>query len=397
MIACDSNSGGDDSDDETPQVNVKGDVAGAVQHDGTGMMLPGITVTIGSLQTTTDSEGRFSFKDVAGGSKNLQVTTTGYDSYSATISVKSGTNSHNISLIRTAHYQYQSDSGDFDLYLPPSVSTFRGVIFLGEPQTQDARGFAHGNSVSGAAPGLNVFVAAERARSLQLAEKHGLALLGSRNTARGPVKSTIQTALNRFAADSAHPELAQAPVLATGFSWGGCISFEFAKTLPERTIGFITGKGQCHDEFGTSESTRSVPGYLFIGESDLQVRFENISALFNEHRALGALWALAIEQGSDHVPVVDQTLLYNWEDFILGARLPASVVPGEPVVLNPMNEASGWLGNWQSFEMADFGSYTGDKLTASWVPSLQTAQDWQTFVSAPPGKKENSWTGADRN
>ena len=109
------------------------------------------------------------------------------------------------------------------------------------------------------------------------------------------------------------------------------------------------------------------------------------------------MWALAIESGADHTPVADQTLLFNWEDFILETRLPQTVVPGEPVILNVIDEASGWLGNRQSFETADYGSYNADKLNASWVPSMQTAQDWQTFVSSNPGKKGKSWKGADGN
>ena len=232
MIACDSNSGSSDTGDKTPPDNVSGNVSGVVQDAGTGTLLPNIAVTLNSVQTTTDSDGRFAFQDVAVGSKVLEATTTGYGTYTEEINVQSGTNNHDISLIRKAHYQFLSNWGDLDLYLPPSVFTFRGVIFLGEPSGQDARGFASGIPRTSAAPGLNEFVNAERARSLQLAEKHGLALMGSHNANRSRIEDTILAALQQFAGDGAHPELAQAPVLATGFSWGGCLAYEFAEYSP---------------------------------------------------------------------------------------------------------------------------------------------------------------------
>jgi len=390
MIACDSNSNGSNDDSDTGNETASGNLSGVVQDAVTKTPLPGITVTLNLVETTTDQDGRFAFQDVSVGIRNLKATTTGYDTYDVRIQVQPGENTRDISLNRTYHYQLVSADGlpgNYDLYIPPGVSTIRGVIFLGNPSGVDTRGFASGNPMNSAFPGRDELIALDRARSLQLAEKYGLALMGSEGVFNERVTDTILAALEQFATESARPELAQAPLLMTGFSLGGCISYRFAQDRPERTIGFMSQKGGCHTSFGTSQSTRLVPGYLFIGGDDTDSRFDNISQLFEEHRSQGALWALAIEQGVDHFPVVDQTLLFNWADFILEARLPEAVAPGEPVVLKVIDEASGWLGHQQSFSTSDYGSYSEDKLKASWLPSMQTAQDWQTFVLFIPGKK----------
>lgn len=53
-------------------------------------------------------------------------------------------------------------------------------------------------------------------------------------------------------------------------------------------------------------------------------------------------------------------------------------------------ESSGWLGDRDSFSVAGYPCFTGDKSRASWLPSEQTAREWQammgtaTTVSACP-------------
>ncbi|NNE46779.1 MAG: hypothetical protein HKN37_08985 [Rhodothermales bacterium] len=376
-IGCDSSVADDPPADDLPVT-----LSGVVRDQDTNSPLSDITVELNSAQTkTTDQAGRFEFRDVPLGANALRVSETGFDDYTRQINVSAGDNSHDVSLLRITLYEFD-EAGDFyELYLPAGGSTYRGVIFLGEPSTQDTRGFASGIPRTNAAPGLNEFVAAERQRSLQLAETYGLALMGAEVT-----RSTVflVRALEHFAEESGHPELAKAPVLAMGFSFGGCLAYEFTLDHPDRVIGFMTAKGSCHD-LGDAGLARRVPGYLFIGGEDAPNRALNITDVFEENRPQGALWSLVIEQGTGHIPVDDQTLLFNWMDAVLEARLPETPPPGEPVVLRAIDEATGWLGNRSSFEIADYAGYDADRLQASWLPSMQTAQDWQAFASSVAG------------
>lgn len=373
-IGCDSNVADDPPADDLPVT-----LSGAVREQGTGSPLSDVTVELNSDQTTTtDQAGRFEFREVPVGTNALLVREAGFDDYTIEIFVRAGDNIHDVSLSRKTLYEFDGAGDLYEIYLPAGGSTYRGVIFLGEPSTQDTRGFASGIPRTNAAPGLNEFVAAERQRSLQLADTYSLALMGAEVTT-----STVflVRALEHFAEESGHPELAKAPVLAMGFSFGGCLAYEFTLDQPDRVIGFITQKGQCHD-LGDAGLARRVPGYLFIGSEDAPNRALNITDVFEENRTQGALWALTIEQGAGHTPIDDQTLLFNWMDAVLEARLPETPPPGEAVVLRPIDEATGWLGNRSSFEIADYAGYDADRLQASWLPSMQTALDWQAFASS---------------
>lgn len=214
-----------------------------------------------------------------------------------------------------------------------------------------------------------------------LAEKYGLALMGVEGTALdGNGTRSVLAALEQIAGESGHPELAHAPLLMMGFSFGGGFAYEFAIQHSERAIGFISQKACCYSR-SNAVVPRLVPGYLVVGEMDTIGRAEAGIGLFEGERAQGALWALAVEPGAGHVAVCDQALLLHWMDVILERRLPETVIPGAPVALNALDEGSGWLGHQETFAIADHASYTDDRLQASWLPSSQTAQDWQAFVS----------------
>jgi hypothetical protein len=49
--------------------------------------------------------------------------------------------------------------------------------------------------------------------------------------------------------------------------------------------------------------------------------------------------------------------------------------PGPPDPTVP-----GWLGNRSTGAIAGFACYSDNKLLASWLPSEQTARDWQAMV-----------------
>jgi hypothetical protein len=182
---------------------------------------------------------------------------------------------------------------------------------------------------------------------------------------------------------SARPELAHAPLLFHGNSGGSCATYDFTVQRPERVIGFIIAKAS-NCLFLDASPAIGVPGYLIFGELDpvLPAAASQMTALFERHRANGAVWALAVEPGAGHDHVEDRELLFNWMGEVITRRLPATTTPGTPVQLRPIAAASGWLGNRTSRVIAEHGCYTEDKLTASWLPSEQTARNWQAMVSS---------------
>ncbi|HUF11171.1 MAG TPA: carboxypeptidase-like regulatory domain-containing protein [Rhodothermales bacterium] len=377
FVGCDSSS---DSDDPS------GSLSGIVREEGTQTPLPNISVELGSVETTSDQNGHYTFSELpVGQSMALRASANGFELFSANVVLQAGSNSRDIVMVRKTYYTYDFEKGDFGLYLPPGIATYRGAIFwVGPPQEEsDTRGFASGNPTS-SVPAINAHVAALRVLALQLADEHGLALMGALIVNEEPFSAlsfdNVLKALEQAADESGRSELAQVPLLIMGHSRGGCYSYAFTRARSERTIGFMSSKGNCHIE-GDAGAAKSVPGYLFIGATDEESRRDNITDVFETNRSTGALWALATEPGAGHTPVNDYDLLGNWMDAVIAGRLPAT---GGSVTLRSIDEATGWLGDRESRSIAEYAAYEGDRLQASWLPSMLTAEDWEAFVSAVP-------------
>lgn len=288
-------------------------------------------------------------------------------------------------------FAFSSPLGDFAIYLPPGVSTYRGAFLVAPGFEADTRMIADRRfEVEGGSFGGGDFdepnFQAYRTRVLALAQQHGLAVMGARLSANATVGVSLDNLLStmaQLATESGHPELATAPFLFDGLSAGGCFALAFTRRYPERVIGFWTQKGGCHGE-GDGLAAKQVPGFLVIGGADEPSRCLNLTDLFQNNRPLGALWALAVEPGAGHTRVLDSNLQFNWMDTVLESRLPENAAPGAPVVLRPIAEASGWLGDRETGAVAPFDDYDKDRAQASWLPSAQAAADWSAFVS--PGR-----------
>ena len=288
-------------------------------------------------------------------------------------------------------FDYSSPLGDFAIFLPPGISTYRGVYLVGPPAGGDTRMIAdrrfeggqfdnHGGDFE--EPNFQAY----RTRVLALAQKHGLAVMGGRlptnETALDRLEN-LRNAMTELATKSQHPELAMAPFLFDGLSAGGYFAYAFTRLHPERVIGFWTQKGGGHD-VRDGLAAKQVPGFLVIGGADTELRCLNLTALFENNRPAGALWALAVEPGAGHTRVLDADLQFHWMDAVLESRLPASPAPGASVILRMIDEGSGWLGDRETAAVAQLNAYNKDKTQASWLPSAQVAADWSAFVS--PGR-----------
>jgi len=380
-VGCDS--GGGDTEDPT------GSLSGIIREDGTQTGLASVSVQLGSAQTTTDQNGHYTFGQFpTGQSLLLQAKVTGFDNFTANVVLQAGNNSRDIAMVRKRYYTFDSETGGFGVYLPAGVSTFKGAVFLvGPPQDEvDTRGFASGRATT-ADPTFAAYTAALRERMLQLAGEHGLALMGAKVVNETRFSSTsfnnVLKALEQVADESGRPGLAGVPLLLMGHSRGGCYAYAFALARSERTAGFFTSKGNCHI-VGDAGGAKSVPGYFFIGATDEAARAENITQVFEPNRSTGALWALATEPGAGHTPITDLDLIADWTDAVLTSRLPVGDPPAGIIQLRSIDPATGWLGDRGTRSIAQYAAFEGDKEQAAWLPTMQSAEDWQAFVSATP-------------
>jgi hypothetical protein len=267
-------------------------------------------------------------------------------------------------------------------YLPGGVATYEAaVVFLPglrDPATGndlDSRALVRGTSEGGCSIWCSPVERAEvRSRALELAGGK-VALIGTTTLIDNPASyDTLLRALSDFATQSQHPELADIPILFVGHSMGGCTAYGFSRVHGARVAGFLTMKGACHNP-GPAEAAAGVPGHFLIGALDEPYRRDNITAVFEAGRAAGTPWAVSTDP-FHHGPIVDFDLMFDWIDAVLGARLPET--PGGP--LRPITVTDGWLGDRSSGEISTYPCFGSTPSRASWLPSEETALDWQRMA-----------------
>lgn len=377
-IGCDSGATDDEPDDQVSTATL----SGVVRELGFESPISAAEVSVAGAHATTGQDGRFELLNLAvGASVTIEATAAGHHSYRESIAITAGENIRDIWLERSETYTRD----EVIVYLPPEVNDFTGLIWVLPGAGGDTIPFVRGLDVEGAPAAV---VRDLRERILDLLELHGMAWMGNnrfplqqRTSANRGMYLEILEVVEQIAEESGHPELVQAPLLLVGISEGGCHANAFNKLFSSRLMGFVTMKGGCHDQV-VDESGRSTPAYLFIGELDTESRADNLTNLFEPNRAEGAPWALAIEPGTGHEPVADNTLLINWMDAVISRRLPETVTPDIQPTLPPVDETSGWVGNRTTFSISEYACYEGDPLQASWLPDEQTARDWQAMVSS---------------
>jgi pimeloyl-ACP methyl ester carboxylesterase len=273
--------------------------------------------------------------------------------------------------------------GNAVAYLPAGVAQYEAAIVflpgLRDPSTGldlDSRAL-----VSGTPPpsGCSIWCSqAERdevrSRALQL-KGGNVVLIGTTTLVDNAASyDTLLLALSDFAAQSQHPELANVPILFVGHSMGGCTAYGFSRVHGARVAAFFTMKGGCHNP-GPAAGAAGVPGHFLIGALDAPHRRDNITAVFEAGRAAVAPWAISID-AFHHGPVVDFDLLFDWVDAILAARLPLTT--GAP--LRAINVTNGWVGVRGSGVIGPYPCFSRIPLKASWLPSEETARDWQRMA-----------------
>jgi hypothetical protein len=338
-------------------------VSGLVLDAGTRAPVDGALVTLGAAAVTTGEDGRFAIVGVpVGAALSMTVSRNGFETYAHTIAVLAQSKEHLVLLVRNHIYV----SGTTTAYLPPAVARLRGALVV----------------LPGSGGDMRPFITAEREGGpyAGLAEKHGLALVGA---AAG---TGVQLrALEAIALESGRPELATAPLLLAGYSEGACFAFRSSIENAERIIGALVMKAAWTTCAASGEldaaPLRAVPVYILVGE------FENPpvpTALFEEHRAEGAVWAIAVQKGKGHEAPGpdDDPWIIEWLDAVLTYRLPGGDASGTAATLRPIPVASGWLGDRFSLAIARHDCYAGDALAASWLPSERSARQWQSIVSA---------------
>lgn len=270
---------------------------------------------------------------------------------------------------------WQPDLAQPDPSHPGPARSIRGVIVLAPGSNEDGRGLVED-------PHWQAF-----------AERHDMALLGCwfsdkphpqmffesyADAAHGSGQALLD-ALATLGAQTGRPELATAPLLLWGMSAGGQFNYEFVAWKPERVASFVVNKGGVYYSALLSAAARQVPGLFFVGGKDLQTRQQAIQGLFAINRRGGALWALIKEPMAAHVVGRSREIATMYFDDLIPLRLaPPSPTTPSPGLL-PIAEASGFIGDPNSFttEAAGTGTHGDAAAATSWLPTQHTARLWE--------------------
>jgi dienelactone hydrolase len=260
----------------------------------------------------------------------------------------------------------------FRLWHPDEIETVRGVVVLvpgsngdGRSQVEDPiwRDFAarHGLALLGVhltdAPHAQMFIE----RYVDVGKGSGQALLES---------------LERFAERSAHPELASAPLFLWGMSAGGQFNYEFAMWKPERVAAFVVNKGGIYYTAQAPEASQKVPGFFFIGGTDLEYRNDIIAGIFAINRRAGALWALAVEPGVSHEVAGSKEVALQFFEELIPLRILDSPGRSAPTGLIPLDPDQGFIADPKTREVVPSVGAPRTTYPTSWLPTEGLSRAW---------------------
>jgi pimeloyl-ACP methyl ester carboxylesterase len=352
-------------------------VAGVVKA-ATGAVIEGASVKIGSTTGSTDADGRFALHDLPVGSATIITSAPRFEQRSESVSLNTGTNTHDVVLSHQTMYTHQSVLA----YLPPGRAEYRAaIVFLPGLRDPSTGNPLDSRRVVSGAPGTGCSIwclppdlAEVKRRALELAGGH-VALVGTTTLLDQPADyEKLLQSLSQVGAQSLHPELASIPILFVGHSQGGCTAYGFSRAHAARVAGFVTMKGGCHNP-GPAGAAATVPGFFLIGRLDEPHRTANITPVFEAGRAAGAPWSLSTD-AFGHGPIVDLDLMFAWIDAVLAARLPAAA--GAP--LRAVTETAGWLGDRSTGAVSTYACYGATRSGASWLPTREAALGWQRMA-----------------
>ncbi len=200
-----------------------------------------------------------------------------------------------------------------------------------------------------------------------------------RNAALGGADGLLAL-MHRFARESRHPELADAPFLFWGWSAQSAFGPSFALLHPERTLGFIRYHygGSFPNEV---ERLKGIPALIFLAAQDNPEGVKLATSLFDQARSLAAPWAMVVQSSAHHeirAPEIEAAarLTMPWIDAVVNARVRGSAR------LHPLTNTDGWLGDQATGAISRVGDVEPSEGRRSWLPDERSATAWQSLVAA---------------
>lgn len=283
-------------------------------------------------------------------------------------------------------------------WIPATQQSLRGTLVLIPGRHGDGRGMA------------------DDKRWQDLATDIGFAVIGCQftngepydyqNDPQGEVARSINGAVDRLAKESNHPELSKAPLAFWGTSAGSNVSARYCTQFPRRVVAFASSKGTMGPSGDMPAGKAEIPMFFALGAKDkpdwLQASKSNINGGIKLH----APWTLAFQNNEGHevghsldvvIPFLKATITMRFtppsagsgsgdSSSIFKTQLPSFGQSstgggiGSTVQLHKIDVHAGWLGNPETFEVAQYSEFKGDRNKAMWLPDEITASAWKAYL-----------------
>lgn len=216
---------------------------------------------------------------------------------------------------------------------------------------------------------------------------------------RGVARS-IFAALQDFARQSHHPELADAKLIVMGFSGIGAMFGHFVRYAPDRVVAAILANPGQSDPYGLKDmdlgaAALRVPQFIITGGMDDRGGTQRPWDYFSRHFAQGAPWVFLVQNGIPHCCIIDaKALILEWVDQMTTFREPVSDRP-----LRTIDRNQGWYGfirpcaavrkdHWGEplWNVCDASvqpvsrQLAQSQSPAAWFPTRRLALHWLAFI-----------------
>jgi hypothetical protein len=214
------------------------------------------------------------------------------------------------------------------------------------------------------------------------------------------VGRSIFTALNDFARQSRHPEIAGAKLIVMGFSGIGAMFGHFVQYAPDRVVAAILANPGQTEPYGMEAmklgtAALAVPQFIITGGIDDRGGTQRPWDYFSRHWSRGAPWVFLVQNGLPHCCVINaRALILQWLDEVLKRREPTWDAP-----LRTINASKGWYGFIRPCENGQRDTWGGadwnvcdasiqptrvpalkGQVAGAWFPTRRLALEWLLFV-----------------
>jgi pimeloyl-ACP methyl ester carboxylesterase len=288
----------------------------------------------------------------------------------------------------------------FKGWIPTRTEPLRGTLVLIPGRHQDGRGMAAEAGWQGLANDLGFAIVA-----CQFADGEPYDYQGD---AQGEVARCINTAVDHLAAESKHVELSKAPLALWGVSAGSNVSERYCSQFPKRVAAFASSTGTC-GAGSLAQGKTDIPMFFAIGGKDNPAWVQDSQRNIDAGLKLHAPWAVALNKNAGHGTGHSLDVIIPFLKATVNMRFTAPSASGmsggstsgapsifktappsfsqsgpksaaQPLQLSKIDARLGWLGDPDTYDVAAYPQFKGNKAKATWLPDEATAHAWQEYL-----------------